>query len=178
VKGLTTNSSSTAAFLEQGHMRTICTRTQYAAGEGFGSHCPAGSIYGRVRAYTPLFDFPLEGTVYLRSSSHQLPDLVAALKGPASEPVAVELDGRIDSIHGGIRSTFDLVPDAPVSSFTLTMQGGRKGLIVNSTNICVGAHRATAKFRAQNGRALTVRPALRASCPAAHRHRRHHKRRR
>jgi hypothetical protein len=93
-------------------------------------------------------------------------------------PVAVDLDRRIDSVHGGIRSTFEVVPDAPVESFTLSMQGRRKGLIVNSTNLCVGAHRATAIFRAQNGRAATLHPALRASCPAAHRHRRHHKRRR
>ncbi len=28
-----------SAFLEQGHFRTICTRVQYAAGEGHGSEC-------------------------------------------------------------------------------------------------------------------------------------------
>ena len=32
-----------SAFLEQAHIRTICTRVQFRA-----HHCPAGSIYGRV----------------------------------------------------------------------------------------------------------------------------------
>jgi hypothetical protein len=45
--------------------------------------CPAGSIYGKARATSPLLDAPLEGPVYLRSSNHPLPDLVPALQeGP------------------------------------------------------------------------------------------------
>ena len=40
---------------------------------------PKGSIYGRVKAVTPLLDEPLTVPVYLRSSNHPLPDLVAAL---------------------------------------------------------------------------------------------------
>jgi hypothetical protein len=54
-----------------------------------------------------------------------------------------------DSVNEGIRSTFEVVPDAPVESFTLSMQGGRKGLIVNSTNLCAGVHRATAILGAE-----------------------------
>ena len=32
-----------SAFLEQAHFRTICTRVQFAAGAGHGSHCPKGA---------------------------------------------------------------------------------------------------------------------------------------
>jgi hypothetical protein len=119
-------------FLDQSHIRTICTRVQFAAGPGGGSQCPAGSIYGQATAYTPLLDQPLSGPVYLRSSSHNLPDLVASLNGQ----IHVDLDGRIDTFHKGIRASFETVPDAPVSKFVLTMQGGKKGLLVNSRNIC------------------------------------------
>jgi len=146
-------------FLDQGHIGTVCTRVQFAS-----SACPAASVYGYAVARSPLFDQPLQGPVYLRSSSHKLPDLVAALRGPASQPVEVDLDGRIDSVNGGIRNTFDVVPDAPVTEFTLTMQGGKKGLLVNSTNLCASANRATAKFTGQNGKAITLRPKMKNAC--------------
>jgi hypothetical protein len=146
-------------FLDQGHIGTVCTRVQFAAHQ-----CPAASIYGRATATTPLFDEPFKGIVYLRSSTHPLPDLVVALKGPDSLPIEIDLDGRVDSINGGIRNTFELVPDAPVTSFSLSLEGGNKGLLVNSTDICSGNHRATAKFTGQNGRQVTLRPKLRAVC--------------
>jgi len=146
-------------FLAQEHIVTICTRVQFRADE-----CPAGSIYGKAVAKTPLFSEPLSGPVYLRSSSHPVPDMVAVLKGPASQPIEVELAGRVDSIHGGIRNTFDVVPDAPVEMFRLELKGGKKGLLVNSRNLCGSTARATAEFTAQSGKALTVRPVLKNSC--------------
>jgi hypothetical protein len=151
-------------FLDQGHIKTVCTRVQFAA-----DACPAGSVYGKVTAKSPLFDEAFTGSVYLRSSSHPLPDLVAALKGPPSLPAEVDVVGHIDSIHGGIRSTFDMVPDVPVSSFVLTMQGSKKGLLVNSVNLCATTHHATVQLRAQNNKRATLRPLIRASCGKAKR---------
>ncbi len=147
-----------SAFLEQGHFATICTRVQFAAGAGEGAGCPAASAYGHARAFTPLLAEPLEGPVFLRSSDHNLPDLVVALHGL----VDIDLAARIDSIHGGIRTSFTGLPDAPVSRFVLEMQGGKKGLIVNSTNICRGTHRAEANLSGQNGRLERTRPPVRA----------------
>jgi hypothetical protein len=144
-----------SAFLEQGHIRTICTRVQFAA-----DSCPAGSVYGKATAFTPLLDQPLSGPVYLRSSSNNLPDLVFALKGQ----IEIEAVARIDSIKGGIRATLDQVPDAPVSKFVLQMQGGRKGLIVNSRDLCDKPSRATAKFGAHSGHGVTLRPRMVADC--------------
>jgi hypothetical protein len=145
-----------SAFLAQEHIRTICTRVQYAADQ-----CPKGSIYGKARALTPLLDQPLEGPVYLRSSSNPLPDLVVALHGQ----IDVDLSGRIDSVDGGIRNTFSVVPDAPVTKFVLEMQGGKKGLLVNSRNICKSRSRATVKMSGQNGKAHDFNPVLKAQCP-------------
>ena len=157
-------------FIENAHFQTICTRVQFAAGQ-----CPKGSIYGYARAFSPLLDEPIQGPVYLRSSSHELPDMVADLHGPPSLPVEVVLDGRIDSVRGGIRTTFDSVPDQPVSKFILWMKGGRKGLIVNSRNTCRHTYRAVARFEGHNGKVHDFRPKLKASCHrrrarARHRH--------
>ena len=149
-------------FLAQEHIRTICTRVQFAA-----DACPAGSIYGRAEATTPLLDQPLSGPVYLRSSSNPLPDLVVVLRGPDSQPIEVVLAGRVDSVNAGIRNSFEVVPDAPVTKFVLSMQGGDKSLLVNSRDICKSVSRATAKFTAHNGRQLTMRPKLQNSCKKA-----------
>jgi len=155
-------------FLDQAHIRTICTRVQFAA-----HACPQGAIYGEAEAITPLLDNPVKGPVYLRSSDNPLPDLVAALRGPDGQPIEVVLSGRIDSVHGGIRSSFDTVPDQPVSSFTLRMQGGKKGLLVNSRDICKSVNKANAVFSAQNGRRATLRPVLQNSCKKKHKHKHH-----
>jgi hypothetical protein len=147
-------------FLAQSHIKTICTRVQYAASGGGGRACPPGSVYGWARAFTPLLDQPLEGPVYLRSSSNPLPDLVASLDGE----IHIDLAGRIDSVRGGIRTTFEGVPDAPVSKFVLTMQGGRKGLLENSRNLCAGSNRATVQMDGQNGKAHDFRPVMKNGC--------------
>jgi hypothetical protein len=151
-------------FLAQNHIRTVCTRVQFAAGQGNGAECPKGSIYGRATAITPLLDQPLSGPVYLRSSSNPLPDLVAALHGQ----IDVDLVGSIDSKNGGIRTTFDPVPDAPVTRFVLNMQGGKKGLLENSRNLCKSVNKATARFDAQNGRRADLRPVLGNGCKTKH----------
>jgi hypothetical protein len=126
--------------------------------------CPAGSIYGKVEAKTPLLSETLTGNIYLRSSNHELPDLVAAFRGGRIDANVV---GRIDSVNGGIRNTFELVPDVPVSKATFTFFGGKKGLLVNSRDICAGAFKATAKFQGQNGDAQNWRPKMQAKCPKA-----------
>jgi hypothetical protein len=164
-------------FLDQGHIGTVCTRVQFAEGDGNGSACPPGSIYGHAVATSPLVDYPVEGPAILRSSSHELPDLVVALHGPPSQPVELDVAGRIDSIHGGIRTTFEGVPDLPVSSFVLSMAGGKKGLLENSTDICQGSPRATAVFDGQNGKEAELRPVLRdGKCGKHRRHRKKSKR--
>jgi hypothetical protein len=160
--GATTVLLPKTELLENAHIRTICTRVQYAAAGGEGAGCPKGSVYGYARAWTPLLAEPLEGPVYLRSNGgeRELPDLVAALDGQ----IHVDVVGYIDSVHQRIRNRFAIVPDAPVSKFELTMQGGRKGLLANNTELCRARPRAGAHFTGQNGKATDIRPAVRLRC--------------
>jgi hypothetical protein len=103
----------------------------------------------------------------LRSSSHELPDLVADLNGQ----IHVVLDGRIDTgKNGGIRNTFEAVPDAPVSRFVLEMQGAKKGLLVNSEDLCSAPaqrRKANVSFSGQNGRVAQYRALVGNSCGKA-----------
>jgi len=151
-------------ILEQASLANVCTRVQFAAHD-----CPKDSIYGFAEATTPLLDGPLKGPVYLRSSSHELPDMVAALNGQ----VDVVLDGRIDSVKGRLRTTFDTVPDVPVSKFVVTVKGGKKrGLLVNSSNLCGKKYKVIARFTGQNGKKANQKPKLRTPCK---KHKKHHK---
>lgn len=143
-------------FLAQNHIDTVCTRVQFAANE-----CPSGSVYGWAKAVSPLLDQPLEGPVYLRSSENPLPDLVAALHGQ----IDIDLAGRIDSVNGGIRDTFEGIPDAPVSKFELSMKGGKQGLLQNSRNLCqAGTGKAAVEIDGQNGKTADQHPALKVGC--------------
>jgi hypothetical protein len=134
-------------FLDQASLGTVCTRVQFAA-----QQCPTKSIYGHARAWSPLLEAPLEGPVYLRSSSNKLPDLVAHLQGQ----VTIDLDGRIDSYKGGIRTSFESVPDLPVSKFELNLPGGKGGLLVASKNLCAAPVKAEVKAVAHNSRVANL----------------------
>jgi hypothetical protein len=164
-------------ILDQANLAKVCTRVQFAAHD-----CPKNSIYGHAIAFSPLLDDPLQGPLYLRSSDNPLPDLVADLRGQ----VNIALASRTDSTRGRIRSTFDLVPDVPVSKFVLVLNGGPKGLLVNSRNQCPrkrdgkakGASaskkrrakgpRATVRFKAQNDKKRNMRPRFRTPCGKKH----------
>jgi hypothetical protein len=147
--------------IDQAHIKTICTRVQLAAHE-----CPQASIYGHASAESPLLENPLAGPVYLVSSNHTLPDLLADLEGQ----VDIQLHGVIGSVkHGHIRTTFAPIPDVPVSKFTLTMQGGKKGLLINSRNLCDHKYFSKLNLLAQNGKHLIKKrlPLGVAACPGA-----------
>jgi hypothetical protein len=145
-------------FLAQNHIRAICTREQFAA-----DRCPAGSIYGTAVAATPLFDEPMRGPIYLRSSSNRLPDLVASLHSGA---IRIVLTGRIGPTKRGIRTLFENVPDVPIERFTMTLRGGNRGLLVNAANICVAEPLASVKALGQNNRGAIFTARLRGQCKA------------
>ena len=143
-------------FLAQNHIRTVCTRQQFDV-----ERCPAGSEYGKAVAHTPLFDEPLRGPVYLRSSTSRLPDLVASLR---SGEVRIVVEGRIGPAKRGIRAFFDELPDAPIDRFTMTLNGGKRGLLVNSADICNSPPLASVSALGQNNLGARFESRLRGQC--------------
>ncbi|HUC08640.1 MAG TPA: hypothetical protein VMR96_11195, partial [Solirubrobacterales bacterium] len=140
-------------FFAHEHVRGICTRPQFAA-----NACPADSVYGRAVAFTPLLHEPLRGNVYLRSSDNPSPDMVASLD---SGSIHLEVDGRIGSRHGGIQAAFEDLPDAPLTRFVMKLHGGKRGLLVNSADICQNPPSATVRAIGQNNRGASFRTVLR-----------------
>ncbi|HEX4305903.1 MAG TPA: hypothetical protein VHZ54_07710 [Solirubrobacterales bacterium] len=132
-------------FLDQGHIKTVCTRVQLAAKE-----CPSNSVYGHAEASSPLLKQKLKGPVYLVSSKHKLPDLLADLRGQ----INIQLDGVISSQHGGLKTVFNNTPDVPIKTFILNMRGGKKSLLQNSTNLCKSKQLAILNMKGQNGKSV------------------------
>jgi hypothetical protein len=148
-------------FIANAHFNTICTRVQFKQGDHPGEKCPAGSVYGFASVTTPILSEPLTGPVFLRSSEHELPDVVAAVH---NGEIDVVLDGRVDSVKGKLRTTFEATPDAPVGNVVLSLRGGKKGLFENSTNLCKGTHKALASFTGHNGKLREFEPKLQPKC--------------
>ncbi len=144
------------ALLDNAHIQGVCTRAEFAA-----SSCPANSVYGSAKAVTPLLDAPLEGPVYLRSSDNSLPDLVADLRGQ----IKFVIGARIDATRGGgIRASFENVPDIPLSQFSVTLAGGKTGLIENARKVCARANKAGVLLGGQNGKTINVSPVVANGC--------------
>jgi hypothetical protein len=147
-----------AQLLDNSHIAAVCTRVDFAS-----NSCPERSRLGTAEATTPLLEQPLRGEVYLRSSSNRLPDLAVRLKGQ----IEIELSGRVDAVDGALRTTFESLPDAPVSSFTMSLAGGKKGLITNETSLCGRPKRAALEMTGQNGAMLSRRVKLGVACDKA-----------
>jgi hypothetical protein len=147
-----------AEFIDQANLNNTCTKPVLIEGK-----CPASTVYGKAKAWTPLLEKPLEGNVYLVGGyGYKLPALVAELNGQ----IRVLLVGKIDTgPNGGIRNTFETVPDAPVEKFELQLKGGKKySLLENSEDLCKKPQKAIARFTAQNGRVQQTKPIITVGC--------------
>jgi hypothetical protein len=151
-------------LLDNSHIGAICTRVAFAA-----DTCPPGSKLGQVEVTTPLLDEPLKGGIYLRSSQHDLPDMALDLEGL----IDFEAVGRIDSVSGRLRTSFEAIPDVPVSEIKFDLAGGSKGLLVNSESLCGVTKRASVVMTGQNGATSKAKTNLQPICGSKERHKRH-----
>jgi hypothetical protein len=155
-------------FIDQAHINNPCTRVQFNSGRLPGENCPANSILGTAKVWTPLLEAPEEGKVYFRSNGgeRELPDLAVALRGQ----IPLQLLGFVDSVgrKGAqvrrVRSRFLNLPDAPVSRFELKLSGGKKGLLENSKNLCKGKDLAKFQLTGQNGKTHNTEPKIQVQC--------------
>jgi hypothetical protein len=171
--------------IDQANLGNICSETQLATQE-----CAGRNPVGTASATTPLLGSTLSGPVYAVSGSGGLPKLAVILNGPPADPVHLLVRGITETVGARIKNTFPLVPDTPVTNFTLTLNGGPAGYLVNNRNVCgkrVKRHgkkklvktplKADASFTAQDGDTLAQSVPITAQCPKAKKKNRrvHHK---
>lgn len=138
-------------LLDLQHVRGLCAQGTAP------DRCPGSSRLGRLRLVSPFLDGPAEGTVYLVAPSHRLPELLAEVH---SGPLRFVLHGRTAIHNGRFGVVIPAIPDIPLSRAVLSLDGGRRGLFVNSRSLCGGAGRAEASLSAHSGkrRQLRLRP--------------------
>ena len=135
--------------------------------------CPPSSIVGRVEA-TSLLHEPLRSPIYFVRNERKdlksgwtirtLPRLFIPLKG---EGVAVDLNARSSSPDAKhLVSTFENLPDAPIISADLTINGGRHGiLVVSNADLCRADQVATVQYAGQSGKELERDVMVGTPCP-------------
>lgn len=157
-------------FIDNAHINNPCTRVQFNANQ-----CPPSSVLGTAKAVSPLLDESLQGPVYFRANGgeRKLPDVVADLKGQFEIVLVGFVDTATPKTNPRIRTTFANVPDAPVKSFTLNLNGGKKGLLVNSANLCKRKQRTTIELTGQNGKRYDTTPVVATSCKKHTKRKRH-----
>jgi hypothetical protein len=129
--------------------------------------CPDASVIGVVKASTPVLPVPLTGPVYFVShAGEEFPDLIAVLQGYG---VRVNLIGKTFISKAGITSsTFENVPDVPVSSFELYLPEGPYSALAANGNLCTQKLLMPTLFTAQDGAQLKQKtPITVTGCPKA-----------
>jgi hypothetical protein len=122
------------------NFKAICTQAQLAA-----SNCPAGAKVGNTSATSPFLATPLSGPVWLtQQSGSGLPALVADLRGrvPVKITIATSFPGNKQ-----VKSTVTNVPDLPIGSFTLALDGGATGPLANKGDLCFRSDSSSSRFR-------------------------------
>lgn len=131
-------------------LKQACTEEQFAKDP---AGCPRASVVGSATAVTPILASPLTGPAYFVShGGAKFPELVLVLQG---EGITIQLDGETFIAKGITTSTFDQVPDAPVSSFTLSLPTGEdSALAAPGGHLCRDRLIMPTTLTAQNGMVL------------------------
>jgi hypothetical protein len=157
--------------LDPENAQALC---EYA--DGLRGECPQTSVIGSATARTPLLDRPLSGKVYFVKGVRTdpktgrqiktLPTLLVQLRGD----IALDLRATtaVDA-KSRLVTTFEPIPDAAVSSFRLTLTGGKHGILVVTSRggICTGAQKAALVATGHNGKSAPSTVTLGTTCAAA-----------
>ena len=127
-------------------LQKACTSAQFEANP---AGCPSPSVIGHAKCITPLVPVPLEGPVYFVSHGGEaFPSLEVVLQGYG---VKVILVGTTFISKAGVTSTtFKTVPDAPFSSFELTLGEGPYSALAANGKLCGQKLAMPTEFVAQN----------------------------
>jgi hypothetical protein len=123
------------------NLSSVCTDAQLNAGA-----CPAGSKIGTVTAQTPLLPAALSGGVYLMQGAK-----LGALPGIALDLGIIRLKGSV-ALGQRLVTTFDGIPDVPLSKLVLNLTGGPKAALKTSKNLCTQTPTVLAEYASHSGK--------------------------
>jgi hypothetical protein len=134
---------SDALQIDQRHLGNICSEAELV-----NTRCAGRQVIGSASATTPVLDEPLSGPVYAVSGSGGLPRLAVMLGGEIDLLLRASTTA-VRSPNGGsaLVNTFTGVPDAPVESFRLTINGGPTGYLVNNRDLCQRVETRTKRLK-------------------------------
>jgi hypothetical protein len=150
-------------------IQQACTEAAFAANP---ASCPAGSNIGIATAHTPVLAGAFTGPAYLVShGGAAFPDVVVVLQG---EGITLDLVGNVNIKKGITKSDFATVPDAPISSFELSLPEGPHSALAAVVpakakgNLCGQSLTMPTTMTGQNGAVLTQNTKIKVTgCPKA-----------
>jgi hypothetical protein len=133
-------------------LQKACSEAQFNTNP---AACPHESNVGSAEARTPVLANPLKGPAYLVShGGAAFPDLEIVLQG---EGITLILDGKTQITKGITYSRFQSVPDAPISSFRLSLPSGKFSILTANLpesakyDLCTQSLQMPTRITAQNG---------------------------
>jgi hypothetical protein len=141
---------------------TLCTANQLAA-----AACPEAARLGTATISSPLLPDAVQGPVFAILRPGQLPGVGVEFGGV----LPFVLSGNSGLSGGRLQNVFTGLPDVPLTSFTLSINGGTHGLLVATRDICTGpAPTVDGDLTGQNGATANVTaPVSVVGCGAARR---------
>jgi hypothetical protein len=145
--------------------------------DGLKDQCPAKSVIGTMTAVSPLLKAPLSGKIYFvkgvrtdPKSGRQirtLPTLLIELRGEVN--INLRASNSVpDNKH--LTTTFSAIPDAPLSSALVKLNGGKKGILVvtdGHDDLCYTPQKPFLAAAAQSGKRYDGATTLTAQCSLA-----------
>jgi hypothetical protein len=131
-------------------LQKACTNAQFEADP---AACPAASKIGYAVVHTPELPVALTGpAIFVSHGGEAFPSLTMVLQG---DGVTIDLVGTTFISKAGVTSTtFKTVPDAPFSTFELTLPEGEFSALTALGNLCTEKLVMPAEFVGQNGASL------------------------
>ena len=113
-------------------LQRACLQKEFQANP---ASCPPESVIGTAKAVTPVVPVPLEGPVYFVSNGGEaFPNLIMVLQGYG---FTIHLIGDTYISKAGVTSsTFNAVPDQPVTSFELNLPEKQFSALGTNKNLC------------------------------------------
>jgi hypothetical protein len=144
--------------------------------DGQMDQCPEKSVIGTVTAVSPLLKTPVNGKVFFVKGVRTgpggrlirtLPTLLIELRGEIN--VNLRATNSVpDNKH--LTSAFTMIPDAPISSFSMKLNGGKKGILVitdGHDDVCYRPQKPFFAAMGQNGKRLDTSTTLSIECSLA-----------